>query len=168
MLSSLVESIHSDDLVNIVGAKTWVPQNFEDSEQATHSAIPVFVEDTEAYDKRDMRESRDRMSRAAAYRDSIEPTDTEFTEEELAHWDEPRFTLLPGEVVCNDGIIRPIFTLRDHSSRLVEGMESSVVEDVDESGLVTFTAVQSYQNPRMLAGIDPKLVPVGLFPERNY
>lgn len=165
MLSSLVESIHSDDLNEIVGVKTWVPQNFEDSEQATHSAVPVFAENTMAYDQRAKAEVGARMSRAADYADSIEPTD-EWTEDELKSWGVPRFELLPSEVVCNDGIIRPVLSLRDHVTRAVSSLEPATVTEIDETGAVsTVESLPDITEPKYLAGIDPKLVPAGCFIE---
>lgn len=134
--SILVETIHADDLTVIVGAKTWVPQNFEDSEQATHSAIPVFAENAEAYNDRLSFDVIARRSVAVAYREQIGPEDG-FTKEELKNWGRSQYELLPSETRCNDGIIRPTKSLTDHPvNKKVSGFEI------------------------VIAGVDKKLIPV--------
>lgn len=130
--SILVETIHADDLSVIVGAKTWVPQNFEDSEQATHSAIPVFSEDADAYDLRLCEDVIVRRSEAAAYAQQVGLEDG-FTEKELKDWGKHKwYELLPSETLCNDGIIRPTMSLKDHPvNKKVSGLEI-VIAGVDK------------------------------------
>jgi len=166
MLSSHVDSIHSDDLIKVAGAKTFVPQNFTDSEQATHSAIPVFEEDSEAYRIRENAEIATRASQAEFYKDQITSEDG-FTEEELANWGKNKASLHCGEIVCNDGIIRPIVSLRDHASRVSINTEPVTVTEIDETGTLSTTvlALPETNEPRYIAGVDPRMIPVGFFPD---
>lgn len=134
--SVLVETIHADDLILVVGVKTWVPQNFEDSEQATHSALPVFAEDADAYDLRLCEDVIVRKSEAVAYQEQLGPEDG-FTEEELKNWGRSQVQLLPSETRCADGVIRPTHSLKDHPvNAKVSGLEI------------------------VIAGIDKKLIPL--------
>jgi len=102
-------SIHSADLVTLAGFLTWVPQSLEESQQATHSAIPVYAEELKRYEQRAAKDILEIKSRKDCYLEmlrNVEGQDRKQKENEDFLVRTRNLNRGGGEIRCKDNILR--------------------------------------------------------------